>query len=45
MGLLLGFLNKWIDQKIKLKEQSQNQGLLLQKLLHGLPLVDKSIQY
>lgn len=46
MALLLGELNKMICiSKTNFKEQLQNQDLLLQKLLHGLQLVDKSRQY
>jgi hypothetical protein len=45
-ALLLGCLNKGVcSRKLNIKEQSQNQGLLLQKLLRDLQLADKSIQY
>lgn len=45
-ALLLGYLNKMVcSKKTNIKEQSQNQGLLLQKLLRDLQPADKSRQY
>lgn len=45
-ALLLGYLNKMVcSKKVNIKEQSQNQGLRLQKLLRDLQLADKSRPY